>query len=55
MGGLFNKINQKNILTIQSMIEKTSNSIQTTQAPIDYFTGSAWIDRLVKKENISVP
>ena len=34
------------------MIVKTSNSIQTTQAPADYFTGNAWIDRLVKNENI---
>jgi len=34
------------------MIVKTSNSIQTTQAQADYFTGNAWIDRLVKNENI---
>ena len=35
------------------MIVKTSGSMQTVQAPANYFTGIAWIDRLVKSENIS--
>jgi quercetin dioxygenase-like cupin family protein len=34
------------------MIVKTSNSIQTTQTTADYFSGNAWIDSLVKNENI---
>ncbi|MEP7319436.1 MAG: cupin domain-containing protein [Panacibacter sp.] len=32
---------------------KTSGSIQTTQAPVAYFTGNAWIDRFIKDENIN--
>ena len=34
------------------MIIKASSTIQTNQAPADYFTGNAWINRLVKDENI---
>ena len=34
------------------MTIKTSGSIQTSQAPAEYFTGTAWLDRLVKNENI---
>jgi len=34
------------------MIVKTSNSIKTKKASADYFTGNAWIDILVKNENI---
>jgi quercetin dioxygenase-like cupin family protein len=34
------------------MIIKASATIQTNQAPADYFTGNAWINRLVKDENI---
>lgn len=34
------------------MIIKTSDTIQTIQASADYFTGIAWISRLVKNESI---
>lgn len=34
------------------MIIKASATIQTNQAPVDYFTGIAWINRLVKDEHI---
>ena len=34
------------------MIKKTANSLQTIQAPAEYFTGKAWLDRLVFNEDI---
>ena len=34
------------------MIKKSAKNIQTARAPAEYFTGEAWIDFLVKNENI---
>ena len=34
------------------MIVKSSKILQTIQAPADYFTGTAWLDRWVKNEDI---
>jgi quercetin dioxygenase-like cupin family protein len=34
------------------MIVKKSNSLQIIQAPADYFTGTAWLNPLVRNEGI---
>jgi len=34
------------------MIVKNSKSLQTIQAPADYFTGNAWLNPLVRNEGI---
>jgi quercetin dioxygenase-like cupin family protein len=34
------------------MIKKNAKNFQTTRVPAEYFTGEAWIDFLVKNENI---
>ena len=34
------------------MLKKSSTSLQTKCASVDYFTGRAWIDSLVKNEGI---
>jgi quercetin dioxygenase-like cupin family protein len=34
------------------MTVKSSNTLQTIQAPADYFTGNAWLDMLVRNEDI---
>ena len=34
------------------MTVKSSHTLQTKQAPAEYFTGNAWLDALVKNENI---
>jgi quercetin dioxygenase-like cupin family protein len=35
------------------MLKKSANNINTTKAPADYFTGNAWLDTLVRNENIA--
>ena len=35
------------------MLKKSSNSIKTIKAAAEYFTGDAWIETLVKSENVS--
>ncbi|HYV91492.1 MAG TPA: cupin domain-containing protein [Chitinophagales bacterium] len=34
------------------MLKKSSNTLQTTKAAAEYFTGNAWLDILVKNDNI---
>lgn len=37
---------------INNMLKKNSNTFQSTRLPADYFTGTGWIQRLVRDEQI---
>ena len=36
------------------MLKKSTNSLVTSRAPAEYFTGTAWIESLVKNDSIPV-